>query len=99
MLINAAVMKQSASQLEAMTRQASQLNLEEAGLLEGQEGAPTPASVSALKEPLLRHAAEKGIKGIKRTGLIYSPTKSWIAGAALVLFSLFVLAVTLATIE
>ncbi len=34
-------------------------------------------------------------KGIKKTGLVYSPGKSWAAGLVLVVFAVFIFAVTM----
>jgi hypothetical protein len=36
-------------------------------------------------------------KGIKKTGLVYSPTRSWIAGLVLAVFAIFIFIVTIVT--
>ncbi|KAL6764771.1 transmembrane amino acid transporter protein-domain-containing protein [Haematococcus lacustris] len=51
-------------------------------------------SPHAYNEPLLRLAANKGIK---KTGLVYSPGKSWAAGIFLVALSLAILVLTVVT--
>lgn len=49
---------------------------------------------SALDEPMLRQAAQKGIK---KTGLVYSPGKSWVAGIILLLVGVAIFVITLVT--
>jgi hypothetical protein len=36
-------------------------------------------------------------KGIKKTGLVYSPGKSWAAGLVLVTFAVFIFSITMIT--
>mmetsp|Transcript_11114 Transcript_11114/g.19381 ORF Transcript_11114/g.19381 Transcript_11114/m.19381 type:complete len:510 (-) Transcript_11114:222-1751(-) len=51
--------------------------------------------LDGLSEPLLQEAAEKGMK---KTGIVHAPGKSWAAGLGLVIFSIFILLVTLGTL-
>lgn len=47
-----------------------------------------------MDESTLRLAAQKGIK---KTGLVYSPGKSWVAGIALLLVGIAIFVVTILT--
>ena len=47
-----------------------------------------------MDEHMLRQAA---VKGIKKTGLVYSPGKSWAAGIALLLVGVGIFVITIVT--
>lgn len=53
-----------------------------------------PRDDSALDEPMLRQAAQKGIK---KTGLVYSPGKSWAAGIVLLFVGVGIFVITIVT--
>ena len=55
---------------------------------------PVLPDVSDLTRPLLADPKEKGIK---RVGLVYSPRKSWWAGLVLVILSVAIFIITIAT--
>lgn len=55
-----------------------------------------PSKREGLNEALLRQAVAQGIK---KTGIVYSPGKQWVAGVFLVVMSVVVLAITLATLH
>jgi hypothetical protein len=57
--------------------------------------AQDPSSQAAdYNEPMLRAAA---LKGIKKTGLVYSPGKSWVAGICLMVVGILIFAITIVT--
>lgn len=70
------------------------------GSLEGSNHAPGAEAADALPDvtdmsrPLLADPREQGIK---RVGLIYSPRKSWWAGVILIVLSLAIFTITIAT--
>uniref|UniRef100_A0A7S0RPD5 Amino acid transporter transmembrane domain-containing protein n=1 Tax=Chlamydomonas leiostraca TaxID=1034604 RepID=A0A7S0RPD5_9CHLO len=52
---------------------------------------------AALDEPLLRKAAQKGVKAIKETGLVYGSGKSWCGGIFLLVLSIAIFVLTIFT--
>jgi len=92
MLINAAIIKHSTHTLQSITTRHREAAKQPAPQPDSEEAAA--AEADAMRVPLLRQAVRKGIK---KTGLVYSPRKSWAAGLVLVIFALFIFAVTIIT--